>query len=95
MGQNNRKDIRNEAFYYKLKAIISNYKSNYSEKIKFIEKAIELYSLMNCKQDIVFLENMKWNKYYRKKQKCNENVIFLKKEKKQRNTNNKCEIIYK
>lgn len=57
--KNNRKDIRNEAFYYKLKAIISNYESNYSEKIEFIEKAIELYSLMNCKQDITFLENMK------------------------------------
>ena len=57
--EDNRKDIRNEAFYYKLKAIISNYESNYSEKTEFIEKAIELYSLMNCKQDIIFLENMK------------------------------------
>lgn len=52
----NSKDIRNEAFYYKLQAIISKYEDNQEEKNKFVEKAIELYKLMNCKQDIIFLE---------------------------------------
>lgn len=55
----NSKDIRNEAFYYRLKAIISNYENNQQEKKEFIEKAVELYSLMNCKQDIEFLMKMK------------------------------------
>lgn len=54
----NSKDIRNEAFYYRLKAIIGNYENNPEEKNEFIEKAIELYRLMNCKQDIVFLKNI-------------------------------------
>lgn len=54
----NRKDIRNEAFYYKLKAIISSYEDSREMKEKFIKQAIELYSLMNCKQDILFLENL-------------------------------------
>lgn len=55
----NSKDIRNEAFYYRLKAIISNYENNQEEKNEFIKKAVELYSLMNCKQDIMFLESIK------------------------------------
>lgn len=54
--ESNSKDIRNEAFYYKLQAIISKYEDNQEEKNKFVEKAIELYKLMNCKQDIIFLE---------------------------------------
>lgn len=54
----NSKDIRNEAFYYRLRAIISNYENNQEEKNEFVKKAIELYSLMNCKQDIEFLQNM-------------------------------------
>lgn len=54
----NSKDIRNEAFYYRLRAIISKYEDNQEEKNKFVEKAIELYSLMNCKQDIMFLKNI-------------------------------------
>ena len=57
--QVNSKDIRNEAFYYRLKAIISNYENDQEEKNEFIKKAVELYSLMNCKQDIIFLENIK------------------------------------
>lgn len=56
--ESNSKDIRNEAFYYRLKAIIGNYENNPEEKNEFIEKAIELYRLMNCKQDIMFLECM-------------------------------------
>lgn len=54
----NSKDIRNEAFYYRLRAIIGNYENNIEEKNEFIEKAIELYRLMNCKQDIEFLQNI-------------------------------------
>lgn len=54
----NRKDIRNEAFYYRLKGIISFYEDNQEMKAEFIKQAVELYSLMNCKQDIVFLENL-------------------------------------
>lgn len=54
----NSKDIRNEAFYYRLRAIISNYENNQEEKKEFVKKAIELYSLMNCKQDIEFLQNI-------------------------------------
>lgn len=56
--ESNSKDIRDEAFYYRLKAIIGNYENNPEEKNEFIEKAIELYRLMNCKQDIMFLECM-------------------------------------
>jgi len=56
--EDNSKDIRNEAFYYKLKSIISNYKNKQEEKEEFIKKAIDLYSLMNCKQDIIFLESI-------------------------------------
>lgn len=56
--ESNSKDIRNEAFYYRLKAIIGNYENNPEEKNEFIEKAIELYGLMNCKQDIEFLQNI-------------------------------------
>lgn len=56
--ESNSKDIRNEAFYYRLKAIIGNYENNLEEKNEFIEKAIELYGLMNCKQDIEFLQNI-------------------------------------
>lgn len=56
--ETNSKDIRNEAFYYRLKAIIGNYENNPEEKNEFIEKAIELYGLMNCKQDIEFLQNI-------------------------------------
>lgn len=55
----NSKDIRNEAFYYRLKAIISNYENNQQEKKEFIEKAVELYGLMNCEQDIEFVMKMK------------------------------------
>lgn len=54
----NSKDIRNEAFYYKLKAIVSNYENKLEEKNKFVEQAIKLYNLMNCKEDIMFLENL-------------------------------------
>lgn len=54
----NSKDIRNEAFYYKLKAIKSNYENNEEEKNEYVKKGIELYSLMNCKEDIRFLENI-------------------------------------
>lgn len=54
----NSKDIRNEAFYYRLKGIISSYKNEIEAKVKFIKKAIELYGLMNCKEDIKFLENI-------------------------------------
>lgn len=56
--ESNSKDIRNEAFYYRLRAIIGNYENNPEEKNEFIEKAIELYGLMNCKQDIMFLKNI-------------------------------------
>ncbi len=56
--ESNSKDIRNEAFYYRLRAIISNYENNQEEKNEFVEKAIELYGLMNCKQDIEFLQNI-------------------------------------
>ena len=54
----NSKDIRNEAFYYRLKGIISIYRNEIEAKVKFIKKAIELYGLMNCKEDIKFLENI-------------------------------------
>ena len=54
----NSKDIRNEAFYYRLKAIISNYENDQELKDEFVKKAVNLYSLMNCKQDILFLANM-------------------------------------
>ena len=54
----NSKDIRNEAFYYRLKAIISNYEKNREETNEMVKKAIDLYKLMNCKEDIKFLNNM-------------------------------------
>ena len=54
----NSKDIRNEAFYYRLKAIISSYKNDKEAKDEFIKKAIELYGLMNCREDIKFLEGI-------------------------------------
>ena len=56
--ETNSKDIRNEAFYYRLKAIISNYENSQEEKNEFIKKAVDLYSLMNCKQDIMFLKSL-------------------------------------
>ena len=56
--ESNGNDIRNEAFYYKLKAIVSSHKNDQESKLNFIKKAIELYELINCKEDIKFLERM-------------------------------------
>ena len=55
----NGNDIRNEAFYYKLKVIVGSHKNDQESKLNFIKKAIELYELINCKEDIKFLEGMK------------------------------------
>lgn len=54
----NGNDIRNEAFYYKLKAIVSSHKNDQESKVNFIKKSIELYELINCKEDIKFLEGL-------------------------------------
>lgn len=54
----NSKDIRNEAFYYRLRAMISKHEHKTEEKNNYANIAIELYSLMNCKKDIEFLKQL-------------------------------------
>ena len=54
----NNKDIRNEAFFYKLKAIVAKYEKNENLKNEYVKKAIDLYKLMNCNKDIDFLKNI-------------------------------------
>lgn len=54
----NNKDIRNEAFFYKLKAIVAKYEKDENLKNEYGEKAIDLYKLMNCNKDIDFLTNI-------------------------------------
>ena len=52
-------DIRNEALYYRLKAIYSMYTDNSTKAQEFAEKAIKDYEMMNCKKDIEsLLENL-------------------------------------
>jgi len=52
------KDIRNEAKYYSYRAFIYSYKNMEDSKNKYIEKAIGNYKLMNCKDDIEWLNNI-------------------------------------
>ncbi len=54
----NRWDIRNEAFYYRLKAVICKYKGEEENKATFVNKAIKLYEMMNCKKDILFMQEL-------------------------------------
>lgn len=56
--EKNDKDIRNEAYYYRLRAIMSNDENKEEEKEKFIKTAKELYTFMNCKEDIKFLDEL-------------------------------------
>ncbi len=52
-------DIRNEALYYRLKAIYSMYADDFTKSQEFAEKAIKDYEMMNCKKDIEsLLENL-------------------------------------
>lgn len=50
------KDIRNEAQYFRYRAMIYAYKKEEQLKNEYLEKAIEDYKLMNCHEDI---ENLK------------------------------------
>ena len=50
------KDIRNEAQYFRYRAIMYAYKKEEQLKNEYVEKAIEDYKLMNCHNDI---ENLK------------------------------------
>lgn len=51
------KDIRNEAQYFKYRAIINGYKKEEKLKNEYLEKAINNYKLMNCNEDIEELKD--------------------------------------
>ncbi len=46
------KDIRNEAQYFRYRAILYAYKKEENLKKEYIDKAINDYKLMNCYKDI-------------------------------------------
>lgn len=50
------KDIRNEAEYFKYRAIIYSYKNENELKEEYFQKAIQNYKLMNCKEEIAHME---------------------------------------
>ncbi|MBO5349222.1 MAG: hypothetical protein J6A89_05335 [Clostridia bacterium] len=53
------KDVRNEAEYFKYRAMMYSYKKDDKLKDEYIKKAIENYRLMNCVEEIANME-----KYY-------------------------------
>lgn len=54
----NKWDIRNEAFYYRLNAIVCKYRGEEEDKAIYVDKAIKLYEMMNCKKDILFMQEL-------------------------------------
>lgn len=52
------KDIRNEAQYFRYRAIIYAYKKEEELKKEYLDKAIEDYKLMNCHKDIEALKEI-------------------------------------
>ena len=46
------KDIRNEAQYFRYRAILYAYKKEEELKEEYLDKAIDDYKLMNCHKDI-------------------------------------------
>ena len=52
------KDIRNEAQYFRYRAVIYAYKKEEELKKEYLDKAIEDYKLMNCHKDIEALKEI-------------------------------------
>ena len=52
LNKNDSYDIRNEALYYRLKALYYTYTDDFMQAQEFSQKAIKNYEMMNCKKDI-------------------------------------------
>lgn len=52
LKDNDSYDIRNEALYYRLKALYYTYTNDCMQAQEFAQKAIKNYEMMNCKKDI-------------------------------------------